>query len=82
MTGIEDLGIESMEIVETEGARDLEIRYQEGEGPLEWSRDTDLQIMRALGLAPQSWRLGSGLLLRASDGRLTEVVEIIRREVE
>ena len=72
MAVIEDLGIEALKW----GMTELEIRYREGAEPLEWDRDQEEQILLALGLRPAAWRLGAGRLVRASDGSLTEIVDL------
>jgi len=78
MTVMQEYGIESMKVVESDGVQDLEIRYREGAEPLEWTRGVQGWALREVGLDPKIWRLGAGLLLRASDGALVEVVELRR----
>ena len=74
MAVIDELGIEVLWRVS-----EIEIRYPKGEEPLEWTQEKEIQILKALGLKPWAWRLGSGRLVRASDGTLVEVVELSRR---
>jgi len=73
---IEELGIEV-----TWSGDWIEIRYQEG-AQIEWTPEKERAVLDALGLKPWAWRLGAGRLVRASDGRLVEIVEIARREGE